>query len=293
MLRRERQKMELVGQLKDKYEKLENTIYGYGSLAVAFSAGVDSTFLLTVASKVLGPKVIAVMNSDAGVPERELREAAAFCEEREIRLILCDADPLVIEEYRFNSPERCYYCKRGIFGKILEIAKENDIAYVAEGSNVDDMGDYRPGLRAISELGIKSPLREAGLTKKDIREMSKQLGLPTFNKPSYACLASRFAYGEEITKEKLRMIDLAEQFLIDRGFTEERVRLHGDVARIEVNPSFIEKLASEDIRTEIYDRFKEIGFRYVTLDLRGYRVGSMNDVLVKTEETASDERVGK
>ncbi len=271
--------IDLSDELKEKYEKLENIIRGYGSLAVGFSGGVDSTLLLSVASDVLGDRALAVTNVDAGVPERELREAKDFCVSRGIRHVFCETNPLEIEQYRFNSPDRCYYCKRAIFERIGKLAKENGIEIISEGSNTDDTGDYRPGLRAVAELGIKSPLREAGLSKRDIREISKALGLPTFGKPSYACLASRFAYGEEITKEKLRMIDIAEQFLIDLGFAEERVRLHGDVARIEVNPSYMERIASEEIRTKIYDRFREIGFRYVSLDLKGYRVGSMNDAI--------------
>ncbi len=272
-------KQQLSDTLRVKLEKLESIIRGYGSLAVGFSGGVDSTFLITVAHSILGDKALAVTNADAGVPARELEEARQFCEARGIRQVISETDPLKISEYRFNSPDRCYYCKRSIFEKILEIAKEHGVEFAAEGSNVDDQGDYRPGLRAVAELGVKSPLREAGLTKSDIREISKALGLPTFSKPSYACLASRFAYGEEITKEKLGMIDRAEQFLIDLGFREERVRLHGDVARIEVPEDVIERIASEEIRKKVCEKFKQIGFRYVSLDLMGYRVGSMNEAI--------------
>ena len=272
-------KQQLSDTLRVKLEKLESIIRGYGSLAVGFSGGVDSTFLITVAHSILGDKALAVTNADAGVPARELEEARQFCEVRGIRQVISETDPLKISEYRFNSPDRCYYCKRSIFEKILEIAKEHGVEFAAEGSNVDDLGDYRPGLRAVAELGVKSPLREAGLTKSDIREISKALGLPTFSKPSYACLASRFAYGEEITKEKLGMIDRAEQFLIDLGFREERVRLHGDVARIEVPEDAIERIASEEIRKKVCEKFKQIGFRYVSLDLMGYRVGSMNEAV--------------
>ena len=272
-------KQQLSDTLRVKLEKLESIIRGYGSLAVGFSGGVDSTFLITVAHSILGDKALAVTNADAGVPARELEEARQFCEARGIRQVISETDPLKISEYRFNSPDRCYYCKRSIFEKILEIAKEHGVEFAAEGSNVDDQGDYRPGLRAVAELGVKSPLREAGLTKSDIREISKALGLPTFSKPSYACLASRFAYGEEITKEKLGMIDRAEQFLIDLGFREERVRLHGDVARIEVPEDAIERIASEEIRKKVCEKFKQIGFRYVSLDLMGYRVGSMNEAI--------------
>ncbi|MCR5673386.1 MAG: ATP-dependent sacrificial sulfur transferase LarE, partial [Lachnospiraceae bacterium] len=225
---------------------------------------------------VLGDKAIAVTSADASVPQREIDEAKDFCAVRGIRQFFCTADPLSIEEFRNNTPDRCYFCKHAIFSEILKVANENGIEYAAEGSNVDDLGDYRPGLRAVDELGIKSPLRDAGLTKEEIRLLSKEMGLPTWSKPAYACLASRFVYGEEITKEKLRMIDEAEQFLIENGFMQERVRMHGKLARIEVAPDDIQRLAEEDTRTAVTKRFKEIGFMYVTLDLTGYKRGSMN-----------------
>lgn len=266
---------------KKKLEALENYLLTLGSLAVGFSGGVDSSFLLAVAHEVLGDKVIAVTGVDPSVPQREVREAEAFCKERGIRHILCTVDPLSQEGYRHNSPDRCYFCKFGIFTEVKRIAAENDIEYMAEGSNVDDIGDYRPGLRAAAELAVKSPLREAGLTKADIRIISKAMGLPTWNKPAYACLASRFVYGEDITEEKLLMIDRAEQFLIENGFPEERVRMHGNIARIEVPPKDIPRLAEEDIREKVYEEFKKIGFLFVTLDMKGYRLGSMNATLNK------------
>ncbi len=265
--------------LREKLSKLEEYIKSLGSLAVGFSGGVDSTLLVTVAHEVLKDRVIAVTSVDASVPKRELDEAKAFCDKRGIRQIISTFDPMHEEGYRNNTPDRCYYCKRGIFTEIKKIAEENGIEHVAEGSNVDDLGDYRPGLRAVEELGVKSPLREAGLTKQDIRVISKAMGLPTWSKPAYACLASRFVYGEEITEEKLQMIDQAEQFLIEHGFMEERVRLHGNIARIEVSPKDIQRLAADDMREAVYDRFRQIGFSYVTLDLRGYRTGSMNETL--------------
>lgn len=269
---------------QDKLDRLKDYIRGLGSLAIGFSGGVDSALLLFVAHEVLGDKVIAVTGSDASVPERELKEAKAFCAERGIRHIICTVDPLKEEEYRINGPDRCYFCKHGIFTEIKKIADENGIAYMAEGSNMDDIGDYRPGLRAVAELSVKSPLREAELTKADIRMISKALGLPTWSKPAYACLASRFVYGEEITEEKLRMIDQAEQFLIENGFLEERVRMHGNIARIEVPAKDIERLAAKKIRERVYKRFKEIGFMYVTLDMLGYRLGSMNETLKTGQE---------
>lgn len=266
-------------ELQEKLENLKKYIAGLGSLAVGFSGGVDSSFLLAAAQEVLGDRLIAVTGADASVPEREINEAKAFCRERGIRHIICRVDPLQEEGYRHNSPDRCYFCKYGIFTEILKIAEENGIEYVAEGSNMDDVGDYRPGLRAVAELSVKSPLREAGLSKAEIRLLSRAMGLPTWSKPAYACLASRFVYGEEITEEKLQMIDRAEQFLIEHGFFEERVRMHGNIARIEVPPADIPRLAADGIREEVWKKFREIGFLFVTLDLKGYRQGSMNATL--------------
>jgi len=266
-------------ELQKKVENLKQYIVGLGSLAIGFSGGVDSSLLVAVAHEVLGDRLIAVTGADASVPERELNEAVAFCKERGIRHIVCNVDPLKEEGYRNNSPDRCYFCKRGIFTEVRKIALENGIEYMAEGSNVDDIGDYRPGLRAAAELSVKSPLREAGLTKSEIRIISKVMGLPTWSKPAYACLASRFVYGEEITEEKLHMIDRAEQFLIEHGFFEERVRMHGNIARIEVPPEDIPRLAADEIREAVYDKFREIGFLFVTLDMKGYKSGNMNATL--------------
>ncbi len=270
---------ELSKELLDKLEKLEDYIESLGTLAVGFSGGVDSTFLLAVAHNVLGDKVIAVTGADASVPEREVEAAEAFCKDRGIKHVICRVDPLSEEGYRHNGPDRCYFCKHGIFTEVKKIADENGISYMAEGSNMDDIGDYRPGLKAAAELSVKSPLREAGLYKQDIRLISKAMGLSTWSKPAYACLASRFVYGEEITEEKLHMIDKAEQFLIENGFFEERVRLHGKIARIEVPANDIERLASSKIREAVYKKFKELGFMFVTIDMLGYKLGSMNATL--------------
>ena len=269
----------LTDELQEKLAKLEEYIRELGSLAIGFSGGVDSSFLLAVAHEVLGDNVIAVTGADASVPEREVNEAIAFCKERGIRHIICKVDPLQEEGYRNNSPDRCYYCKHGIFTEVKRIADEYGIKYMAEGSNMDDIGDYRPGLRAAAELSVKSPLREARLNKSEIRIISRAMGLPTWSKPAYACLASRFVYGEEITEEKLHMIDRAEQFLIEHGFFEERVRMHGNIARIEVPPEDIPRLAADEIREAVYDKFREIGFLFVTLDMKGYKSGSMNATL--------------
>ena len=272
-------KPKLSKELQEKLAKLEENITKLGSLAVGYSGGVDSSLLLAVAHRVLGDKALAVTAVDPSVPEREIKEADDFCRARGIKHITCKTDPLKEEEYRKNSPDRCYYCKRLIFSEIKRIAEENGIEYVAEGSNTDDLGDYRPGLKAVAELSVVSPLREAGLSKSDIRDISNFLGLPTWSKPAFACLASRFVYGEEITEEKLRMIDMAEQFLIEQGFYEERVRMHGNIARIEVAEKDIARLAEDKMRKRVYDRFRDIGFLYVTLDMRGYQTGSMNATL--------------
>lgn len=270
--------------LSSKYEYLKKYISGLGSVAVAFSGGVDSTFLLKVAHEVLGDNVIALTAKSCSFPKRELLQARDFCRKEGIRQIVCESEELEIEGFRQNPENRCYICKKELFQKFRKAAEKNGMIHVAEGSNMDDNGDYRPGLLAVAELGIKSPLREACLTKREIRFLSKELGLPTWEKQSFACLASRFVYGETITEEKLSMVDRAEQKLLDYGFRQVRVRIHGMMARIEIMPDEFAKLLQEDIREDVVKSFREYGFTYVTMDLTGYRTGSMNETLQEDEK---------
>ncbi len=264
--------------LDKKLNKLRKYLRSLGSVAVAFSSGVDSTFLLKVAHEELGDKAIAITATSGLFPKRETEEASNFCKINGIKQITVVSEEFNIPEFRHNPVNRCYLCKKELFTKIISLAKENGIEYVCEGSNMDDNGDYRPGLKAVAELGVKSPLRECQLYKEEIRELSKELELPTWNKQSFACLASRFAYGEEINEKKLGMVDKAEQTLLDLGFKQLRVRIHGEkLARIEVLPSELEKLLGH--RDEITRALKDAGFAYITMDLQGYRTGAMNEVI--------------
>ena len=269
--------------IQDKLVQLKTYLKSLGRVAVAFSGGVDSTFLLKAAQDVLGDQVIAITAKPYSFPDREMNEAKAFCRDQGIRHFVCKFNELEIEGFCENQPNRCYLCKKELFGEIAQIAEKQKIPYIVEGSNLDDDGDYRPGLAAVSELGVKSPLRQAGLYKKEIRELSKEMGLPTWKKPSFACLSSRVPYGEQIMEEKLEMIDRAEQLLLDRGFQQVRVRIHDRLARIEVLPEELEKLIEKNTRQEIITNFKSYGFAYVSIDLEGYRTGSMNETLQKEE----------
>lgn len=270
-------------ELKAKEKRLEDILKDMGSAAVAFSAGVDSTLLVYTAKKVLGDKMIAVTVDAPSLPRNELDEAKAICKSLGVRHIVCELDQLNIKGFKENPPDRCYHCKKGTFASIAEVAKENGIKYVLEGSNVDDMSDYRPGLKAVKELDIKSPLREAGLTKADIRTLSKQAGLKTWDKPSFACLASRIPYGDEITRDVLNKVELAEQKLSELGFRQYRVRVHGDIARIEIPQEDMPKMLSPEVREEIHGYFTQLGFSYTALDLGGYKMGSMNLKLDKAQ----------
>lgn len=262
-----------------KLENLKVYLASLESVAVAFSGGVDSTFLLKVAQDTLGDQVIAVTARSCSFPQRELNDAVAFTKAEGIAHRICDSEELEIDGFCNNPHNRCYLCKKELFTKIKDIADKHDIKYIAEGSNMDDNGDYRPGLMAVSELGIISPLRFAKLTKEEIRALSKEMGLTTWSKQSFACLSSRFVYGETITKEKLKMVELSEQLLLDLGFHQVRVRIHGDLARIEIAQCEFEKFLISSITDTVYKKLKEFGFSYVSLDLYGYKTGSMNETL--------------
>lgn len=266
-----------------KYEKLKSIIKDCGKIAIAFSGGVDSTFLTKVAKDVLGENAVAVTISSILVTDDELKEADDFCKAENIEHLIYNADVLSIPGFENNPPDRCYICKKAIFTNVQNLVGERGISVIAEGTNVDDDGDYRPGMRAIKELGVRSPLKESGLTKAEIRELSCMLGLKTWNKPSCACLASRFAYGEVINKDKLDMIYSAECYIRSLGFEQFRVRLQDGIARIELRPADIQKFIENGIKDKVSEKLHALGFKYVSLDLDGYRLGSMNEVLNRQE----------
>lgn len=270
---------QISGETEKKYQSLLTDLKLYPSLAVAFSAGVDSTFLLDCAHNVLGDRVTAFTARSCSFPERELLEAKKFCAEKKIRHIILNSEELNIPGFCDNPKNRCYLCKRELFEKIRSLSQQLKISHIAEGSNSDDNGDYRPGLKAIEELGILSSLRHAGLNKEEIRRLSFRQGLSTWNKQSFACLSSRFVYGEKITLTRLKMVERAEQLLLDLGFHQVRVRIHGMTARIEVNKDEIIKIFAPLIRDAISAEFHQIGFTFVTVDIDGYKTGSMNKTL--------------
>jgi len=274
------EKIAIPSETERKYEDLKDHLKSMGRVLVAFSGGVDSTFLLKVASDVLGNNVLAVIASSETYPEREQKEALRLAEDLKVRYKLIRTKELDDPEFRDNPPERCYFCKKELFSRLKEIAAGENIPHVCDGSNFEDTFDFRPGTKAAAELGVHSPLKEAGLDKSEIRILSKKLGLPTWDKPAMACLSSRFPYFTRIEKESLRQIDAAEEFLKSKGFTQLRVRHHDRIARIEIPPQDFPRIVEEGMRNAIVENLKKLGYLYVTIDLAGYRTGSMNEPIL-------------
>lgn len=265
--------------LQQKDERLGRILRDMGRVMIAFSGGVDSTFVLKRAHQELGDQVLAVTAASETFPTREFNAAVRLAEEMGVRLHKTEVKEFENASFVANNPDRCYHCKAGLYSHLQTLAKDMDYPFIVDGSNVDDLGDYRPGLQAKTEQGVRSPLQEAGLTKDDIRLLSKELNLRTWNKPSFACLSSRIPYGTKIEKYKIDQLDEAEDFLYSLGFWQVRVRHHDQIARIEVMPEELPKVI--EMNEQIHQKLTSIGFTYVTLDLAGYKTGSMNAVLKK------------
>ena len=261
----------------DKFNRLKEILAGMESVLVAFSGGVDSTFLARVAHDLLGDRACAITATSPTYPDSEFRSATELARQIGIRQIVVESNELEIPGFAANPRDRCYHCKRELFDICAVRGRELGFAVIADGSTTDDLNDYRPGRRALAELAVRSPLLEAGLAKDEIRVLSRELGLPTWDKQAYACLASRFPYGTEITAERLGMVERCEEFLKENGFTTYRVRFHGTTARIETAERDFPRFLERRFRTALVDFFKGAGFTYVALDLQGYRTGSMNE----------------
>jgi uncharacterized protein len=273
----------MTGELEQKLSHLEEFVRGLGSVLVAFSGGVDSSLLLKVAVSELGQNALAVIAKSPTYPETELSEAVRLASQLKARFFLIDTDELSDPRFRANPPERCYYCKLELFGRLRTIAGKQGLKWVADGSNYDDLKDTRPGNKAAKELGVVSPLREVELGKEEIRQLARHVGLPNWAKPAQACLASRFPYGSEIVPSQLTKVAVAESALRKQGFSQVRVRVHGEVARVEVLPEELERLLSAETRARVAKELKKAGFLFVSVDLEGYRTGSMNELLKDAE----------
>ena len=270
-------------EVEDKLSKLKEIVSKLESVVVAFSGGVDSTLVAKVCYDTLKDNSMAVTARSETYPDFEFKESQKLAREIGIKHLVVDTSELAIEGFANNPPERCYFCKTELFGNLKQIAKEHGFLNVVDGANLDDTQEFRPGLKASKELNVRSPLKEAGLKKEDIRKVSKLLNLPNWNKPAYACLSSRFPYGQSITEEKISMVSEAETYLRGLGLIQFRVRHHETIARIEILPKDIHILTNSPAREELTAKFKKIGFTYITLDLEGYRSGSMNETLSETE----------
>jgi len=262
-----------------KFQNLKKILSEMDSVLVAYSGGVDSTLVLRVANEVLGSRVLAVTAESSVYPSEELEQAEALAQNLGVRHKIIETQELSNPKFVNNPQNRCYWCKRELFAELINIARKNNLKHVLDGTNLDDMDDFRPGMKAAHEFGIRSPLKEAAFTKEDIRSLSKHLGLPIWDKPSLPCLASRFPYGMKITEENLVKVDQAETFLKMLDLTQVRVRHHNKIARIEVPQKDIPRFFEEKLRSQILSYLKKLGYSYVTVDLQGYRTGSMNEVL--------------
>lgn len=263
--------------LEAKYARLKDILQEMGEVVIGYSGGVDSTLLLKVAHDTLGPKAVAVTGDSEAFPQGEVDAALKVAAEMGVEVIRIRTHELSNAHFRVNNPDRCYHCKTELFGELRQVADRLGIRWIADGSHADDVGDHRPGMKAGEERGVRSPLREAGIGKAEIRELAFHLGLPNWDKPSFACLSSRFPYGTHITPELLARVDGCEKFLRELGFRQFRVRHHNTVCRIEVEPQDIPRVVEQ--REMILARFKELGYTYITVDLEGYRSGKMNDTL--------------
>jgi len=272
---------ELSLELRGKYERLQKILRDLGRVVIGYSGGVDSTLVMKVAHDVLGENAVAVTGDSEAFPQGEVDAALEVAARMGVTVTRVRTHELSNPNFAVNTPNRCYHCKTELFTELQQVAAERDIPWIVDGSHADDgkPGDHRPGMRAAEERGVRSPLREAGMTKADVRALSLYLGVPNWDKPSFACLSSRFPYGTRITAELLAQLDGCEKFLRELGFRQFRVRHHDTVARIEVEPHDIIKVV--ECREQINARFKELGYTYVTLDLEGYRSGKMNDTLAK------------
>lgn len=271
--------------LDKKYHHLQKLLSHFDSVAIAFSGGVDSTLLLKVACDNLGPERVLALTAISPIfPDYEIEQSRKLAREFGVKQKFVATDQLALDHFTDNSPQRCYHCKQHLFIQLLKSIEPSELSTLLDGSNLDDLKDYRPGLTAIKNLNIRSPLLEARLTKHDIRHLSRKLGLSTWNKQPFACLATRVPYGTKITREVLQQVDSCEHWLRQHKFTNYRVRSYGNLARIEINPLEMSRLLDESLRLSLVEAFKQNGFDYITLDLQGYRSGSMNETLPETQQ---------